>query len=337
MFDFNEVTKDVNNKGNNNFNKISLDLLNINPCKLFYSLYSVPVIGKEVSEIKNYYYMDNVWDTTQYSYRNMEDINIPNKLMQYILKNPKNKYSIIYSGKDYKASNNSNRYSEFFNYLKQNHELYFFHEGSTYITIYKNEYFTIFELKDTFIGYFITLNTDKITEDIRTYNKVVNSYNSVNNTSDYDKVTENLHTILDYKTYVRHIVFDLYNGENKDVNINNKLLVDGKVRYFNDIYNNKAYFIYNTYNIYDVCRLETDMVINFLKLLLLPDDTMLNIIKNIRNSDYTCTAEINGNKLNIHITDNLDNVPEYIKLFYTHGYKIQNNNEKLRAIVIDIK
>lgn len=80
MFDFNEVTKDVNNKGNNNFNKISLDLLNINPCKLFYSLYSVPVIGKEVSEIKNYYYMDNVWDTTQYSYRNMEDINIPNKL-----------------------------------------------------------------------------------------------------------------------------------------------------------------------------------------------------------------------------------------------------------------
>lgn len=257
--------------------------------------------------------------------------------MQYILKNPKNKYSIIYSGKDYKASNNSNRYSEFFNYLKQNHELYFFHEGSTYITIYKNEYFTIFELKDTFIGYFITLNTDKITEDIRTYNKVVNSYNSVNNTSDYDKVTENLHTILDYKIYVRHIVFDLYNGENKDVNINNKLLVDGKVRYFNDIYNNKAYFIYNTYNIYDVCRLETDMVINFLKLLLLPDDTMLNIIKNIRNSDYTCTAEINDNKLNIHITDNLDNVPEYIKLFYTCGYKIQNNNEKLRAIVIDIK
>ena len=134
MFDFNEVTKDVNNKGNNNFNKISLDLLNINPCKLFYSLYSVPVIGKEVSEIKNYYYMDNVWDTTQYSYRNMEDINIPNKLMQYILKNPKNKYSIIYSGKDYKASNNSNIYSEFFNYLKQNHELYFFHEGSNYNT-----------------------------------------------------------------------------------------------------------------------------------------------------------------------------------------------------------
>lgn len=59
-------------------------------------------------------------------------------------------------------------------------------------------------------------------------------------------------------------------------------------------------------------------------------------VNNLRNSDYTCTAEINGNKLNIHITDNLVDVPEYIKLFYTYGYKIKNNNEKLRAAVIDL-
>lgn len=131
-------------------------------------------------------------------------------------------------------------------------------------------------------------------------------------------------------------MFNLYNDENKKININNKLLLDGNVRFFNDIYNNKAYFIYNMYSIYDVCRLNTDKFINFFKLLLLLDNTTLNIINNIRNSDYTCTAEINGHKLNIHITDNLDNVPEYIKLFYTYGYKIKNNNEKLRAIVIDL-
>ena len=333
MFDFNAVQKEINKENNREFNKISLNLLDINPCKLFYSLYDIPVIGKEVSEIKNYYYLDNVWDITQYSYLDREDCNIPNKLMQYILKNPKNKYSVIYSGKDYKEV--SNMYYEFFDYLKQNHELYFYHEDSTYINIYKNEYFTIFELKFSFIGYFITLNIDEITEDNRTYNKVVNAYNNVK-TSDYDKVTEKLHTILNYKSYARHIVFNLYNNENMKVNVNNKLLLDGNVRFFNDIYNNKVYFIYNMYSIYDVCRLNTAKFVDFFKLLLLPDDTMLNIVNNLRNSDYTCTAEINGNKLNIHITDNLVDVPEYIKLFYTYGYKIKNNNEKLRAIVIDL-
>ena len=339
MFDFNDVKKEINTNDNGVFNEISLDLLDINPCKLFYSLYDIPVIGERVSEIKNCYYLDNVWYTNQYSYRDREDCTIPNKLMQYILNNPENNYSTIYLGTERKVSHivrNSNIYNEFLNYLKINRDFYFLYDW-TRITIHKNKYFTIFELNDGFpqYAYFILLNIDEITENNRTYNKVLNSYNNVK-ASDYNKVTEKLHTILNYKSYARYIVFDLYNNENMKVNVNNKLLLDGNVRFFNDIYNNKAYFIYNMYSIYDVCRLNTAKFVDFFKLLLLPDDTMLNIVNNLRNSDYTCTAEINGNKLNIHITDNLVDVPEYIKLFYTYGYKIKNNNEKLRAAVIDL-
>lgn len=99
MFDFNAIKKEINKENNSVSNKISLNLLDINPCKLFYSLYGVPVIGQELPEIKNYYYMDNVWDTAQYSYENREISNIPIKLIQYILNNPTNKYSIIYSGR----------------------------------------------------------------------------------------------------------------------------------------------------------------------------------------------------------------------------------------------
>ena len=49
MFDFNDVKKEINTNDNGVFNEISLDLLDINPCKLFYSLYDIPVIGERVS------------------------------------------------------------------------------------------------------------------------------------------------------------------------------------------------------------------------------------------------------------------------------------------------
>lgn len=335
MFDFNDVTKEINNKENDIFNKISLDLLDIDPCKLFYSLYGVPVIGEKIAEIKNCCYLDNVWYTNQYSYDNLKIDNIPNKLIQYILNNHKNNYSTIYLGTERKVSHivrNSNIYNDFLNYLKRNRDFYFLHED-THITIHKNQYFTIFELNDGFpqYAYFIILNIDEIIEDPRIYNNVLNV-----KTNDYEKIIEKIHTILDYKTYGRYML-NLY-GNNKSINmkVNNKLLGDGNVRYFNDIYNNKAYFIYNMYNIYNVCRLNTEKFISFFKLLSLPDATMLNIINNIKSNDYKCTAEINRHKLNIHITDNLVDVPEYIKLFYTYGYKIKNNNEKLRAVVIDL-
>lgn len=47
MFDFNDVTQEINNKNNDIFTDISLELLDINPCKLFYSLYGIPIIGKK--------------------------------------------------------------------------------------------------------------------------------------------------------------------------------------------------------------------------------------------------------------------------------------------------
>lgn len=47
MFDFNDVTQEINNKNNDIFTDISLELLDINPCKLFYKLYGIPIIGKK--------------------------------------------------------------------------------------------------------------------------------------------------------------------------------------------------------------------------------------------------------------------------------------------------
>lgn len=54
MFDFNDVTQEINNKNNDIFTDISLELLDINPCKLFYSLYGIPIIGKKQKKLKTF-------------------------------------------------------------------------------------------------------------------------------------------------------------------------------------------------------------------------------------------------------------------------------------------
>lgn len=38
MFDFNSINNEINNKSNDVVNEISLNLLDINPCALFFSL-----------------------------------------------------------------------------------------------------------------------------------------------------------------------------------------------------------------------------------------------------------------------------------------------------------
>lgn len=47
MFDFNDVKKEINTNSNDIFTDISLYLLDINPCELFYKLYGIPIICKK--------------------------------------------------------------------------------------------------------------------------------------------------------------------------------------------------------------------------------------------------------------------------------------------------
>lgn len=115
MFDFNDVTKEINNKENDIFTDISLDLLDINPCELFYKLYGIPIIGKSISEIENFYYIDNVWDTESYSYVNSDICNIPLQILNNTLTDPKNKFNTLYKDID-----NLVIYKKILNYLEVN-------------------------------------------------------------------------------------------------------------------------------------------------------------------------------------------------------------------------
>ena len=63
---------------------------------------------------------------------------------------------------------------------------------------------------------------------------------------------------------------------------------------------------------------------------------MYNIIDNIKSNDYTHITKINEHKLNIHITSNLKDVPDYIKIYFSYNYKTRDKKNKLRAIVVDL-
>jgi len=63
MFDFNSINHEINNKSNDVFNEISLDMLDINPCALFYSLYDVPITGNQVGN-SNFFKIDSIINIT---------------------------------------------------------------------------------------------------------------------------------------------------------------------------------------------------------------------------------------------------------------------------------
>lgn len=115
MFDFNSINNEINNKSNDVVNEILLNLLDINPCALFCSLYDVPIIGKKIEEFENFYYIDNVWDTEAYSYVNSDICNIPLPILNNTLTDPKNKFNTLYKDID-----NLVIYKKILNYLEVN-------------------------------------------------------------------------------------------------------------------------------------------------------------------------------------------------------------------------
>jgi hypothetical protein len=59
MFDFNSINHEINNKSNDVVNEISLNLLDINPCALFFSLYNIPITGNKVGN-SDFFRIDNI-------------------------------------------------------------------------------------------------------------------------------------------------------------------------------------------------------------------------------------------------------------------------------------
>lgn len=327
MFDFNSINNEINNKSNDVVNEISLNLLDINPCALFYSLYDVPIIGKKIEEIKNFYYIDNVWDTEAYSYVNSNICNIPLTILNNTLTDPKNKFNTLYKDID-----NLVIYKKILNYLAET-------TGNipnfNPICIYRNNYFTIFKVDEVYpcSNYYIMLNNDEIKKDKRNIDNLFNLYNN-NAKCDYDKIIKILPKALDYKLYVNDIT-NLYKYPIK-MYFDNQILKDGNIRFYKDIDNNKAYFIYDLYSIHNACKFNDLMYNEFMGLLSLPNDTMYKIIDNIKRDNYTYTTEINEHKLNIHITSNLKEIPDYIKIYFKYNYKTRDKKSKLRAIVVDL-
>lgn len=327
MFDFNDVKKEINTNDNGVFNEISLDLLDINPCELFYKLYGVPIIGKSISEIENFYYIDNVWDTESYSYVNSDICNIPLQILNNTLTDPKNKFNTLYKDID-----NLVIYKKILNYLEVNAG-YIPNFSNAYI--YENNYFSIFMIGEIYpcSNFYIMLNKDKIKKDKRNIDNLFNLYNN-NAKCDYNKIVKLLPLILDYKLYINDIT-NLYKGHVK-MYFDNQMLKDGNIRFYKDIDNNKAYFIYNLYSIRNACKFNDSMYNEFMGLLSLPNDTKYRIIDNIKSDNYTYTTKINTYKLNIHITSNLKEVPDYIKIYFKYNYKTRDKKNKLRAIVVDL-
>ena len=327
MFDFNDVTQEINNKNNDIFTDISLELLDINPCKLFYKLYGIPIIGKKIEEIENFYYIDNVWDTESYSYVNSDICNIPLPILNNTLTDPKNKFNTLYKDID-----NLGIYIKILNYLAENAG-YIPNFSDAYI--YENNYFSIFMIGEIYpcSNFYIMLNKDEIKKDKKILSTLFNLYNN-NTKCDYNKIVKLLPKVLDYKLYINDIT-NLYKYPIK-MYFDNQLLKDGNIRFYKDIDNNKAYFIYDLYSIRNACKFNDLMYNEFMGLLSLPNDTMYKIIDNIKSDNYTYTTEINEHKLNIHITSNLKEVPDYIKIYFKYNYKTRDKKNKLRAIVVDL-
>mgnify|MGYP000939742428 FL=1 len=327
MFDFNDVTQEINNKNNDIFTDISLELLDINPCKLFYKLYGIPIIGKKIEEIENFYYIDNVWDTESYSYVNSDICNIPLPILNNTLTDPKNKFNTLYKDID-----NLGIYKKILNYLEVNAG-YIPNFSNAYI--YENNYFSIFMIGEIYpcSNFYIMLNKDEIKKDKKILSTLFNLYNN-NTKCDYNKIVKLLPKVLDYKLYINDIT-NLYKYPIK-MYFDNQILKDGNIRFYKDIDNNKVYFIYDLYSIRNACKFNDLMYNEFMGLLSLPNDTMYKIIDNIKSDNYTYTTEINEHKLNIHITSNLKDVPNYIKIYFKYNYKTRDRKNKLRAIVVDL-
>nr|DAM33328.1 MAG TPA: hypothetical protein [Caudoviricetes sp.] len=330
MFDFNSINHEINNKSNDVFNEISLDLLDINPCALFYSLYDVPITGNKVGN-SEFFTIDNIIN------ENIHDNFISCEILKSFIFNSDTtaKFKLVNSiisnndGIDILYNNTIQEYRKLFS-LGVYPYIYKFQE-------YKNDFFHI-----VYIGkidsctdhFYISLNKENIINK-KLSNTVINY---INDSSDYKKIINNIAKSLDYNSYFKYIVTDIKSDKGK--NKSNVLLKKKIFKFYFNKNNKTAYFIYTIRNIFPIeFNISNSYYTNeFRHLLSLSNRPAFQAIKDNMYKNYEFSCKLNDDKeVQIKITDDLQNIPDYVKFFYKINWKERTSHtDKLRALTFKL-
>lgn len=327
MFDFNSINNEINNKSNDVVNEISLNLLDINPCALFFSLYNIPITGNQVGN-SDFFRIDNIIN------ENIHDNFIASDILRdSIFKNDNFKLvnSIISynDGIDILYSDIIEKYRNILSlpiypYIEKLQE-------------YKNEFFHIVYIVIIDGGgpnFYITLNKESIANK-NLYNNVINYSN---NSSNYKKYISNIADTLNYYNYFKYIITDVKNTKGK--NVNNVLLNKQIFKFYFNKNNKTAYFIYTIGNIFPIeFNISNSFYTNeFRHLLSLSNRPAFQMIKDNMYKNYELKCKLNDDKeVQIKITDDLQDIPDYVKSFYKINWKKDTSRtDKLRALSIKV-
>jgi hypothetical protein len=327
MFDFNSINHEINNKSNDVVNEISLNLLDINPCALFFLLYNIPITGNKVGN-SDFFRIDNIIN------ENIHDNFIASDILRdSIFKNDNFKLvnSIISynNGTDILYSDIIEKYRNILSlpiypYIEKLQE-------------YKNEFFHIVYIVIIDGGgpnFYITLNKESIANK-NLYNKVINYSN---NSSNYKKYISNIADTLNYYNYFKYIITDVKNTKGK--NVNNVLLNKQIFKFYFNKNNKTAYFIYTIRNIFSIeFNISNSFYTNeFRHLLSLSNRPAFQMIKDNMYKNYELKCKLNDDKeVQIKITDDLQDIPDYVKSFYKINWKKDTSRtDKLRALSIKV-
>lgn len=327
MFDFNSINHEINNKSNDVVNEISLNLLDINPCALFFSLYNIPITGNKVGN-SDFFRIDNIIN------ENIHDNFIASDILRdSIFKNDNFKLvnSIISynDGIDILYSDIIEKYRNILSlpiypYIEKLQE-------------YKNEFFHIVYIVIIDGGgpnFYITLNKESIANK-NLYNNVINYSN---NSSNYKKYISNIADTLNYYNYFKYIITDVKNTKGK--NVNNVLLNKQIFKFYFNKNNKTAYFIYTIRNLFPIeFNISNSFYTNeFRHLLSLSNRPAFQMIKDNMYKNYELKCKLNDDKeVQIKITDDLQDIPDYVKSFYKINWKKDTSRtDKLRALSIKV-
>lgn len=330
MFDFNSINNEINNKSNDVVNEISLDLLDINPCALFCSLYDVPITGNKVGN-SEFYTIDNIIN------ENIHDNFIAREILTSFIFNSDTaaNFKLVNSiisdndGIDILYDNVIQKYRELFS-LGIYPYIYKLYE-------YKNDFFHIVyigQIDSCADHFYISLNKENIINK-KLSNTVINYINVL---SDYKKIINNIAKSLDYNSYFKSIVTD--NKSDKSKNKSNILLKKEIFKFYFNKNNKTAYFIYTIRNIFPIeFNISNSFYTNeFRHLLSLSNRPAFQMIKDNMYKNYELKCKLNDDKeVQIKITDDLQDIPDYVKSFYKINWKKDTSRtDKLRALSIKV-
>lgn len=330
MFDFNSINHEINNKSNDVFNEISLDLLDINPCALFYSLYDVPITGNQVGNSK-FFKIDSIIN------ENIHDNFISCEILTSIIFNSDTaaNFKLVNNiisdndGTDILDSDNIQKYRNtlslpVYPYIVKLQE-------------YKNNLFHIVYIRTISAdsgNFYITLNKESINNK-NLYNTVINH---VSNLSNYDNIINNIVDSLKYYNYFNYIITDIKSDKGK--NKSNVLLKKKIFKFYFNKNNKTAYFIYTIRNIFPIeFNISNSFYTNeFRHLLSLSNRPAFQAIKDNMYKNYEFSCKLNDDKeVQIKITDDLQNIPDYVKFFYKINWKERTSHtDKLRALTFKL-